>query len=120
MTPIFVETHWSEAGGELDQHKVWAFDEFEAKAKSVAMAHKTGGYLKTNVTVLFDNGSRIQMRLDLAENDTHGIRDHVEGYRKFLATPRGKEYRESAMQGESGFLDAMLAVQFQDEQKAAA
>ena len=119
MKPIFVETLWSEAGGELDKHQVWAIDDFEKAALETAMAHKTGGYLKTNVNVLFNNGDRIQMRLDLAPHDTHGVKHHVENYRTFLETPRGKEYLDTSTGGARSFLDAMLSIDLTPMQVAA-
>lgn len=116
MRPLFVETLWSEAGEPLDTRRVWPLADFEAKARAVAMSHKTGGYLKTMVNVLFDNGDTVQVRLDLAAGDTHGFRHHVEMYRRFLATDEGRRCYEDNSPMSREFFDAMLAIRFADEQ----
>lgn len=118
MKPIFVETLWSEAGGKLDQHQVLGFQEFEAEAFKTAMAHTSGGYLKTTVNVLFDNGHRIQFRLDLAPHDTMGVRHHVSNYFEFAETARGKEmYAQNA--DARAFLEHLRQIEFPAEKAAA-
>ena len=114
MKPIFVETLWSEAGGDLDTRQVWAFHAFELAAAKEAMAHTSGGYLKTNVNVLFDNGTRIQMRLDLAPHDTHGVRHHVGRYLEHLDTPRGRDLYNQADPASRAFYDALRAIRVDD------
>lgn len=111
MKPLFVETLWSEAA-ELDQHQVWSFHDFEAAAFKSAMKHTSGGYLKTKVNVMFDNGDRIEFRLDLAPHDTMGVRNHVEAYFSFAATEQGQAHYASDNTGARAFLETLRKIEF--------
>lgn len=90
MRPTIVEVIWSESGAWPDGH-VCEFREFEFKALSVAMRHKTGGYLKTKVCVHFDSGDTYTCRLDLAAHDTHGFQHHIEHTLAFMASAGGQK-----------------------------
>lgn len=86
MKPTIVEVHWSEAGHPLTQGRTLPFGEFEAAAQEAAMAHRTGGYLKTSITVHFDEGSTYGCRIDLAAYEpsergfAHGIAQRIKHF----------------------------------------
>jgi hypothetical protein len=87
--PITVHVHWSESD-RFRPDTVMPFREFEDRALSVAMRHKDRGYLKTSVTVHFDDGSTYQCRLDLAEWDTHNFQHHIERGLRFAVSTEGQ------------------------------
>lgn len=95
MRPVTVTVHWSESERFRDGETL-PFADFELRAQSVAAAHKTGGYLKTNVTVLFDNGDTYGARLDLGiGTNERCFREHIESALKFMTSAAG----EARMQG---------------------
>lgn len=97
--PISVLVEWSESDAFYDGCD-YTFTGFEARALKVAQAHKTGGYLKTAVTVTFDDGHTYGCRLDLAPHQAHGFEHHINTCRSMLETDEGQaileRYPESA------------------------
>lgn len=92
MKPTKVFVHWSEAGDEIAPDETFLdFQTFEERAARVARNHKSGGYLKTKVTVHFDDGSTYQARIDLAADDEHGFQDGIEKRIAFHESPAGKK-----------------------------
>lgn len=89
--PVSVLVHWSESGAWQEEETV-PFAEFEARALSVAMSHADRGYLKTKVTVTFDDGDTYGARLDLAAGDTLGFAHHCLGMIRFFETEKGRDY----------------------------
>ncbi|EFO29249.1 conserved hypothetical protein [Roseibium sp. TrichSKD4] len=86
-----VLVHLSEAP-EFIEDKEYRFSEFEQIALGVALGHTEGGYLKTKISVFFDNGECYkQVRIDLAKNDERGFRDHMEQLIIFANSTRGEE-----------------------------
>lgn len=90
MKPVSVITHWSEAGGELDRVRAWDINDFDRVAETVARNYQRGGYLKTMVTVVFDDSTMIELRLDLAPDDSLGVRHHIKRYQRWLETDDGR------------------------------
>ena len=87
-----VLVHWSEAAG-FGENQEYPFSVFERMAERAAQNHKTGGYLKTKVTVFFDNGFEYgDARIDLAEHDEHGFRHHMELAARHAGTERGRAF----------------------------
>jgi hypothetical protein len=98
MKPVWVKVEWSESNKFQDNELV-PFEEFEKRCRNVA--RKTGsnnGYTKTKCEILFDNGARYGLRLDLAENDDHGFEDRakktIAWYENQEATGKMDEYVE--------------------------
>ncbi|MEQ9436037.1 LPD25 domain-containing protein [Hyphomonas sp.] len=77
--PIFVYVCWSESE-RFPEKTLWRFERFEELAAQVAQAHRTGGYLKTNVTVIFSGGEDYVCRLDLAPHDAQGFEHHAKRF----------------------------------------
>ncbi len=78
MKAVWVKVEWSESD-KFDNNELIPFEEFEQRCRDVA--RKTGrnnGYTKTKCEILFDNGARYGLRLDLAENDDHGFKDRAQ------------------------------------------
>lgn len=69
IRPFSVLVHWSESR-EFKDNELIDFAEFEKRALKVALSHAGGGYLKTKITVTFDNGKEYSDRLDLGCNNT--------------------------------------------------
>lgn len=112
MKPTTVTVNWSESPDFRDGEVV-EFAAFERRARTAAYKRGSGGgYDKTNVTVAFDNGDTVGIRLDLAENDTHGVEHHVRGYLRFLETERGRDYYERVGPAGRAFLDALRQIRF--------
>lgn len=87
-----VLVHWSEAP-EFKENTDYKFSDFESLAYRVAKSHRTGGYLKTKVTVFFDDGSTYaDVRIDLADQDECGFRDHMEKIVRYADTDRCREF----------------------------
>ena len=120
MTPIFVETLWSEAGGELDKHQVWNFEDFEKAAHEAEEGYTSSGYLKTKVNVLMSDGSRTQIRLDLQKNGDHGVKSYVDSVLKHIATSTGRDYMATAPKGEQEFIEHIKRIQFTQKENLAA
>ena len=77
IKPVWVQVFWSESG-EFEENELVYFPKFENRAYMAAMKHSPhGGYYKTKVNVLFDNGDEYACRLDLAPDDTMGFEDHA-------------------------------------------
>lgn len=91
MKPVSVTVQWSESDSfAFFLRRPLDFTEFELRARSAA--HKKGsgrGYDKTSVLVLFDDGTQYECRLDLAEDDCHGFRHHIERQLAFSETEKG-------------------------------
>ncbi|WP_395175842.1 LPD25 domain-containing protein [Roseibium alexandrii] len=93
VSKVFV--HWSESP-EFSDNTEYTFSEFESLAYRVAKNYRHGGYLKTKVSVYFDNGfSYEQVRIDLADHDECGFRDHMEKVIAYAATERGQEFHRT-------------------------
>ncbi|ANU35665.1 LPD25 domain-containing protein [Vibrio scophthalmi] len=76
LTPFSVLVNWSESN-EFNEGEIDDFMDFEHKALAVAKQNPLGGYDKTNVTVIFENGDQHQCRLDLGCNGNDiGFADH--------------------------------------------
>ena len=88
-TPVSVTVIWSESSAFTDGRS-YVFEEFEFSALRVALAHTSGGYLKTKVAVLFSDGESYICRLDLAKDDDHNFRHHVASVLRYW-TQRAKE-----------------------------
>ncbi|HHQ4546889.1 TPA: DUF3560 domain-containing protein [Aeromonas veronii] len=89
--PVSVLVHWSESGAWQEEETV-PFAEFEARALGVAMSYADGGYLKTKITVTFDDGETYQTRIDLAAGDELGFAHHCAGMISFYETDKGRDY----------------------------
>lgn len=89
MKPIKVRVVWSESDHLRDGSEM-AFPDFEIVARGIAR-HNRDHYDKTRVAVVMDTGDIYEMRLDLAEGDSHGVRHHVEGYLRHADTPDGRK-----------------------------
>ena len=77
MRPVNVYVIWSESS-DITDREMYGFHTFELKAKRVALDNTRGGYYKTKVTVIFDNGATYgPVRLDLAPEDTLNFADYV-------------------------------------------
>lgn len=111
--PVAVKVEWSE-NDVLHNYegRSLSFEDFEAIARSEARKRVGGGYDKTSVVVMFDDDSKCQFRIDIAENDTHGVRHHVEGYLRFLETERGKDYYEQSPAPSREFFDFLRTIKF--------
>lgn len=89
--PVSVLVHWSESG-DFENDELIAFDEFERRAFSAAIGHAGRGYLKTKITVNFDDGEQYGCRLDLAARDEFGFTDHCCQMVEYFATQEGERY----------------------------
>ena len=76
--PVWVQVIWSEYRGFQD-NQLMPFIDFEIQAFKVAIKHNAnGGYYKTEINVLFDDGNHYKCRIDLAPRDTHGFEHHAQ------------------------------------------
>lgn len=89
--PVSVLVHWSESG-DFENETEYSFKEFEKKALYVALGHADGGYLKTKVTVKFDDGETYGCRIDLALNDERGFEHRCKEMISYSETPNGASY----------------------------
>ena len=89
--PVTVTVHWSETGA-WQNEQVVAYADFEKTAFAVALEHAGRGYLKTKITVTFDDGEIYQCRIDLAAHDELGFADHCLSMLAFYDTPKGRDY----------------------------
>ena len=89
--PVSVLVHWSESGA-WGEEELCTFSDFEARALGVAMSNADRGYLKTKITVTFDDGETYQARLDLAAGDELGFAHHCAGMVSFYETDKGRDY----------------------------
>lgn len=89
--PVTVTVHWSESGA-WQKEQVVAYADFEKNAFAVALEHAGRGYLKTKVTVTFDDGEIYQCRIDLAAHDELGFADHCLSMLAFYDTEEGRDY----------------------------
>lgn len=89
--PVTVTVHWSESGA-WQNEQVVAYADFEKTAFDVALEHAGRGYLKTKITVTFDDGEIYQCRIDLAAHDEIGFADHCLSMLAFYETPKGRDY----------------------------
>jgi len=89
--PVSVLVHWSESGA-WGEEELCTFSDFEARALGVAMSYADGGYLKTKITVTFDDGETYQTRIDLAAGDELGFAHHCAGMISFYETDKGRDY----------------------------
>jgi len=87
--PVSVLVHWSESG-DFEKETLYPFADFECKALSSAFAHAGGGYLKTKITVNFDDGETYACRVDLAAHDELGFQHHVLQMIEFSNTDKGR------------------------------
>jgi len=63
--PKFVYVNWSESPA-FEDSSMYSFEQFERMAETVGANHDNGGgYLKTNITVIFKCGHTYQARVDL-------------------------------------------------------
>lgn len=85
--PVTVTVHWSESGA-WQKEQVVAYADFEKNAFAVALEHAGRGYLKTKVTVTFDDGEIYQCRIDLAAHDELGFADHCLSMLAFMTHQR--------------------------------
>lgn len=77
MKPVWVKVEWSESR-EFKDNELIPFKEFEKRCRKVARnVGDKQGYDKTKCEILFDEGSRYGLRLDLAEDDDHGFEDRA-------------------------------------------
>ena len=61
----FVYVNWSESPA-FEDSSMYSFEQFERMAETVGANHDNGGgYLKTNITVIFKCGHTYQARVDL-------------------------------------------------------
>lgn len=89
--PVSVLVHWSESGAWQNEQTV-TFVEFEKTAFAVALEHAGRGYLKTKITVNFDDGEVYGCRIDLAAHDELGFADHCLSMLAFYDTEKGRDY----------------------------
>lgn len=83
IKPVWVQVFWSESG-KFEDNELVPFAKFENRAHVVAMSHSPdGGYYKTKINVLFDNGDEYACRLDLAPGDTLCFEDHAKQLIKY-------------------------------------
>jgi hypothetical protein len=83
IKPLFVYVLWSESG-EFEENSLLKFEDFERKAVNVGLSHDPeGGYYKTKINVLFDDGSEYGCRLDLCPNEAHGFRIHAYNFIRY-------------------------------------
>lgn len=85
IKPVEITVLWSESADFPREETTYDYADFEAKARSIAFRHRTGGYLKTKVRALLSNGNTVTVRCDLAEDDCHGFGHLVKEYQRFLA-----------------------------------
>ncbi|MBW3808161.1 DUF3560 domain-containing protein [Aeromonas jandaei] len=89
--PVTVTVHWSESGAWQNEQAV-SYADFEKTAFAVALEHAGRGYLKTKITVTFDDGEIYQCRIDLAAHDELGFADHCLSMLAFYDTDKGRDY----------------------------
>lgn len=120
--PVSVMVHSSESSTWREEVTM-PFVEFESKAASVAIAYTLGGYLKTNITVNFDDGETYQCRVDLGATYEMGFTDHCLDMLSFYDTDKGRDYyqrtqSEDLIQFIRG-IDFGIDAQLNDERRAA-
>ncbi|MGL5297783.1 MAG: DUF3560 domain-containing protein [Plesiomonas sp.] len=89
--PVTVTVHWSESRA-WENEQVVAYVDFEKTAFAVALEHAGRGYLKTKITVTFDDGEVYGCRIDLAAHDELGFADHCLSMLGFYDTEKGRDY----------------------------
>ena len=95
IRPTTVFIHWSEAGHPLNENTTMSFRDFEAAAEEAAIGHPGGSYLKTKITVSFDDGSTYECRLDLGAGYNlergfeDGIKARIKHYDPDKSMPEG-------------------------------
>lgn len=113
--PVSVTVDWSEAGC-WEKGQVVPFAEFEKQAALAALAHAGGGYLKTSVTVKFDDATTFDLRLDLAASDALGIADHCLSQLSYAETEEGRQriaaYPDSLRPGVEYTLSFIRGIDF--------
>jgi hypothetical protein len=111
-----VLVHWSEAP-EFKDSTEYKFSEFEALAYRVAKSHRTGGYLKTKISVFFEGDFTYgDVRIDLADHDECGFRDHMEKIVRHADSERCREFYATVdrMNGEEAGTTAAFYKSFFD------
>jgi len=79
--PTHALVHWSESTRFPGENALMTFATFEETAARAAWANPPRGcYDKTQVTILFSDGSSYGCRIDLKQGDERGFRDHVEQF----------------------------------------
>lgn len=113
--PVSVTVDWSEAGC-WEKGQVVPFAEFEKQAAQAALAHAGAGYLKTSVTVKFDDATTFDLRLDLAASDALCIADHCLSQLRYAETEEGRqriaEYPDSLRPGVEYTLSFIRGIDF--------
>ena len=111
--PVSVLVHWSESGY-FENEALIAFDEFERRAFSAALGHAGRSYLKTKITVNFDDGEQYGCRLDLAARDEIGFADHCRQMIAYAETEDGAhQYEQIGMMSAIEFIRG-IAFNFND------
>lgn len=111
--PVSVLVHWSESGNFKNEELI-AFDEFERRAFAAAIGHAGRGYLKTKITVNFDDGEQYGCRLDLAARDELGFADHCRQMIAYAETEDGaRKYEQIGMISAIEFIRG-IAFDFND------
>lgn len=77
IIPRFVHVRYSESSEFGPDGSLLSFEEFESIASRVAHKNTGGGYLKTDVLILFSDGSTYKCRIDLCPEET-GFRQRTE------------------------------------------
>lgn len=109
--PVSVQVLWSESDAwAADQ--LLSFGEFEAQALAVAMAHAAGGYLKTKITVTFDDGKTYTARIDLAAGDELCFAHHCAAMLRHYETAEGREYYGSMGPDALALIEFVQGVDF--------
>jgi len=108
--PVSVLVHWSESG-QWEEGQTLPYADFEAQALAVALGYAGRGYLKTKVSVTFDDGEiYAEARIDLAAHDEHGFTDHCLSMLAFAATEKGRQYYEA--DGWQSLLEFVKGIDF--------
>lgn len=77
IKPLFVYINWSESP-EFEENSLVDFDNFELKCFSITSRMEPNeGYDKTDIEVLFSDGSRYGARVDL-DPGCRGFKDHAQ------------------------------------------
>lgn len=120
MKPTNVFVHWSESPA-FGEGETVPFREFEIRAAKVAADRGAGGgYLKTKITVNFDEGSTYGCRLDLAQDDDRGFQHHMRKMLVWAETKRGQEELAKGFLIDQALLDAARSMDFSPDKPAPA
>lgn len=118
MKPTIVHVHYSEAGGALAEGAILDFKVFEVEALKAALGHTSGGYLKTKITVHFDNGHTYEGRFDLGAYEPnergfeHGIKQRIEYHESPEGQRRLDEMHRALSEAQDYLYEVWCSIDF--------